>query len=183
MTTSNDLIKKILDIDVDEQLVVIVLGIILCIFNYYFKENIFIITNILITTFVISLYDVYIKKVLLFSVCDNYHKLIINNVVTIVIINFLSKVIRNYSDPNLNILYYFNLIFACFFYQTIVFKLYDYNNICDKRLRTTAKTIMKLATIHILSSYLNDLDFDKDWFDFSFSQLVNFSLFNAVFVE
>jgi hypothetical protein len=183
MGFSNDIIKQIFDIDVDEELVVIVLGIILFLFNYFYKENIFIVTNILISTFVISLYDVYIRKILLFNICDDYHKLIVNNIITIIVINFLSRIIRNYSDEKLNFLYYFNLAFACFFYETIVFKLYNYNDIYDKRLRSVAKTIMRLATIHILSSFLNDTDFDKEWFDFSFSQLVNFSLFNVAFVE
>lgn len=183
MTVSNNLIKQIFNIDVNEQFVVIVLGIILYLFNVYYKKNAFMITNILITTFVISLYDVYIKKIILFNICDNYHKLIVNNIITIIIINFLTRIIRDYSDDKLNIIYYFNLAFACFFYETIVFKLYDYNNICSKRLRNVTKTIMRLATIHILSSFLNDSDFDKDWFDFSFSQLANFSLFNVAFIE
>lgn len=178
---SNEIIKKIFDIDVKEEFVVLVLGIILVLFNYYIGNNISMISNILITTFVVSLYDVFIKQYLVFNNCDDYYKLIINNTITIIVINFLSRIIRDISDPKINNMYYFNLIFACLFYETIVFKLYNYNNICDSRLRSVTKTIMRLATIHIMSSFLNDTDFDKDWFDFSFSQIFNFSLFNIAF--
>jgi hypothetical protein len=167
----------------DEELIVLILGLLLYYFHYFYKDNIFIITNIIITTFVVSLYDVFIRKILLFNVCDEYYKLVINNTITIIIISFLSTIIKNFNDNNLNFVYYFNLAFACFFYETIVFKLYNYNNICDTRLRNVTKTIMRLATIHIMSSFLNDTDFNKKWFDFSFGQLFNFALFNTVFIE
>ena len=65
--------------------------------------------------------------------------------------------------------------------KTIIFKLYNYNNLCNNKLRVMTKTIMRLATIHILSNYLNDADFDKKWFDFALAQMTNYSLFNAVF--
>lgn len=181
MKIINKLIKNYFDISDD--LILVIMGIILIIFNYFYPNNTSIITSIIITTFVVSLYDVYIKQILLFNECDDYYKLIINNTITIIIINFLSSVIKNFSDPNLNIIYYFNLAFACFFYETIIFKLYNYNNICDIRLRNVTKTIMRLATIHILSSFLNDTDFDKEWFDFSFGQIFNFALFNSAFIE
>jgi hypothetical protein len=170
-------------INLDEETIILILGLLVLYFNYYLKSNLSIIMNIIITTFVVSLYDVYIKKILLFNITNDYYKLIINNVVTIIVISFLSTIIKNYSDPNLNFVYYFNLAFACFFYETVIFKLYNYNNICDIRLRNITKTIMRLATIHILSSFLNGTDFDKTWFDFSFGQLFNFALFNTAFIE
>ena len=179
--TSNEIIKQIFNIDVQEELVVLILGVILVLFNYYIGNNVSMISNILITTFVVSLYDVFIKKILVFDNCNDYYKLIINNTITIIIINFLSRIIRDITDPKISIMYYFNLIFACLFYETIVFKLYNYNNICDFRLRSVTKTIMRLATIHIMTSFLNNTDFDKNWFDFSFSQIFNFSLFNVAF--
>ena len=38
--------------------------------------------------------DVFLKKILLFNVDNNYYKLIINNVITIVIIDFLIYLIH-----------------------------------------------------------------------------------------
>jgi hypothetical protein len=73
------------------------------------------------------------------------------------------------------------LAFACFFYELIVFKLYNYNNLCNQKLRTMTKTIMRLATVYILSNYLIDGKFDKDWFDISTAGLLNFSLYNLIF--
>ena len=167
----------------DQELILLIVATLLYYVTYFYKDNIPMITSILITTFVVALYDVFLKKILLFNICDDYYKLVINNTITIIIISFLSTIIRNYNDSNLNFVYYFNLAFGCFFYETIVFKLYNYNNICDKRLRNITKTIMRLATIHILSSFLNDTDFNKKWFDFSFGQMFNFALFNTVFIE
>ena len=167
----------------DENVIVLILGLLVYYFHFYLHDNVAIITNIIITTFVVSLYDVYIRKLFLFDTCDDYYKLILNNAITIVIISFLSTVIKNFNDSNLNFIYYFNLAFACFFYETIVFKLYNYNNICDIRLRNITRTIMRLATIHIMSSFLNDTDFNEKWFNFSFGQMFNFALFNTVFVE
>jgi hypothetical protein len=50
-------------------------------------------------------------------------------------------------------------------------------------LRTSTKIILRLATIHILASYLNGEAYDKNWFDFSFGQIFNFSLFSTAFNE
>ena len=114
-----------------------------------------------------------------------YYKFVINNVITIVIIDLLINVINNglYSNDQLCPFYYFNLAFACFFYETIVYKLFNYNELCNERLRSITKTIMRLATIHILSNFLNGKPYDSKWFDFSFGQIFNFSFFNTVFAE
>jgi hypothetical protein len=153
---------------------------------YYFhilSEQKFLITNIIITSFVLACYDIFLKKILLFSDVDDYYKLIINNIVTIVVIDLLINFIKDTSNPNLNFVYYFNLAFACLFYETIIFKLYNYNGLCNKRLRDMTKVIMRLATIHILSNFLNGNDYNKSWFDFSFAQIFNFALFDTVFSE
>ena len=100
-----------------------------------------------------------------------------------VVIDFLISFIKDCSNPDLNFIYYFNLAFGCLFYDTIVHKLYNYNGLCNKRLRSITKTIIRLATIHILSNFLNGNDYDKSWFDFSFGQLFNFALFDTVFSE
>lgn len=167
---------------IQPEILIVILGIALY-YLHYLSEQKFLITNIIITSFVLATYDLFLKKILLFSVVDDYYKLIINNIITIVVIDFLINFIKDISNPKLNFMYYFNLAFACLFYETIIFKLYNYNGLCNKRLRDMTKVIMRLATIHILSNFLNDGEYDKTWFDFSFAQIFNFALFDAVFSE
>lgn len=169
-------------IGIQSEFLLIILGLALYYFHYL-SEQTFLITNIIITSFVLATYDIFLKKILLFSVTDDYYKLIINNIITIVVIDFLINYIKDNSNSKLNFINYFNLAFACLFYETIIFKLYNYNGLCNKRLRSITKTIMRLATIHILSNFLNGNDYDKTWFDFSFSQIFNFALFDTVFSE
>jgi hypothetical protein len=164
------------------EILLIILGIILF-YLHFLSEQKFLITNIIIVSFVLACYDVFLKKILLFAVTDDYYKLVINNMITIVVIDFLIKFIKDYTHPELNFLFYFNLAFSCLFYESIIFKLYNYNSLCNKRLRSMTKTIMRLATIHILSNFLNGREYDKDWFDFSFGQIFNFALFDTVFSE
>ena len=176
----NNIISSL--IGIPSELLLIILGLALYYFHYLSEQK-FLITNIIITSFVLATYDIFLKKILLFTVTDDYYKLIINNMITIVIIDFLINYIKDNSNQNLNFIYYFNLAFACLFYETIIFKLYYYNGLCNKRLRSITKTILRLATIHILSNFLNGNDYDKSWFDFSLSQIFNFALFDTVFSE
>jgi FlaA1/EpsC-like NDP-sugar epimerase len=164
------------------EILLVILGLAMY-YLHYLSEEKFLITNIIITSFVLACYDLFLKKILLFSVTDDYYKLIINNIITIIVIDFLINFIKDTSNPKLNFIYYFNLAFACLFYETIVFKLYNYNGLCNKRLRDMTKVIMRLATIHILSNFLNDGEYGKTWFDFSFAQIFNFAFFDAVFSE
>ena len=165
--------------NINEELLILILGFFL--YNYYYlleRKSIFL--NIVITSFVLAIFDVFLKKILLFNIDNNYYKFVINNVITIVVIDFLIFCIHgNLKDKSY--WNYLNLAFGCLFYETIVFKLYNYNNLCNQRLRTITKTIMRLATIHILSNFMGNLPFDKEWFDNSFAQLFNFSMFNIVF--
>lgn len=167
-------------IGISSEFLLIIIGLLLYYFHYLSEQK-FLITNIIISSFVLAIYDVFLKKILLFSVNDDYYKFIINNVITIVTIDLLITIIKDKSNPKLNFLNYFNLAFSCLFYETIVFKLYNYNGLCNKRLRSVTKTIMRLATIHILSNFLNGTEYNKSWFDFSFGQLFNFALFDTVF--
>ena len=169
-------------IGVNPEILLVILGISMY-YLHYLSEEKFLITNIIITSFVLACYDLFLKKILLFAVIDDYYKLIINNIITIVVIDFLINFIKDTSSPKLNFVYYFNLAFACLFYETIIFKLYNYNGLCNKRLRDMTKVIMRLATIHVLSNFLNGGEYDKNWFDFSFAQIFNFALFDAVFSE
>lgn len=179
-TNLNNILCSISGIQPEFVLIIMGLALYYC---HYLSEQKFLITNIIITSFVLATYDIFLKKILLFAVTDDYYKLIINNIITIVIIDLLINWIKDNSNPKINFIYYFNLAFACLFYETIIFKLYNYNGLCNQRLRTVTKTIMRLATIHILSNFLNGQDYDKSWFDFSFSQIFNFALFNTVFSE
>lgn len=169
-------------IGVNTDIIIIILGALLYYFNYL-SEKRYLITNIIITTFVLAVFDLFLKKILLFNVSNDYYKFVVNNMITIVVIDLLINVITNglYNNPKLTFVNYFNLAFACFFYETIVFKLFNYNNLCTQRLRTITKTIMRLATIHILSNFLNGYAYDEIWFDFSFGQLFNFCFFTTVF--
>ena len=168
-------------IGINNEILLVGLSLLFYYFNYYLYENKFLITSIITTTFILAIYDVFLKKILLFSVNNDYYKFIINNVITIVVIDFLINIIKDNTNPKLNFINYFNLAFSCLFYETIIFKLYNYNGLCNGRLRSVTKTIMRLATIHILSNFLNGNDYDKSWFDFSFGQIFNFALFDTVF--
>lgn len=180
MASLNRIICKITGLDME--IILLILSLLLYLFHIL-TDNHSLIASIIVTSFVLALYDVFLKKILLFSVTNEYYKLIINNVITIVVIDFLIKFIKNMYDPKINFLFYFNIALSCIFYETIVFKLYNYNNLCNKRLRNTTKTIIRLTTIHILSNFLNGYDFDEEWFNFSFGQIFNFVLFDTVFSQ
>lgn len=176
----NQIVENI--VGISPETLIVILGIAMYYFHYLSDKK-FLITNIIITSFVLACYDLFLKKILLFNVVDDYYKLIINNIITIVVIDFLITFIKDTSNQKLNFINYFNIAFACLFYETIIFKLYNYNGLCNKRLRDMTKVIMRLATIHILSNFLNGEEYDKTWFDFSFAQVFNFALFDAVFSE
>jgi len=147
----------------------------------YFNLNIQI-NNMIATCFVIAIFDIVFKKILLLDVKDNYYCFIINNIITILTIYMLTFIITrsyNYCTP----LFFFNLAFACLFYETIVFKLYNYNNFYNKRLRTFTKLIIRLATIHIMVNFLNNKDYDDEWFNLAFTQIIQFSLYEILFCE
>lgn len=180
MGVINDIIGNFFGLQ--PEYLIVILGIALY-YLHFLSEQKFLITNIIITSFVLACYDLFLKKILLFAVVDDYYKLIINNIITIVVIDFLINFIKDMSNPKINFMYYFNLAFSCLFYETIIFKLYNYNGLCNKRLRNMTKVIIRLATIHILSNFLNDGEYNKTWFDFSFAQIFNFALFDAVFSE
>ena len=163
----------------DQKYIIIILSILLYYINFY-TSNTFLFTNIIITTLVLAIFDVFLKNYLLFNVNNEYYAFVINNVITIITIHIMVSILKNdYEKINVSDMAY--IAFSCLFYELIVFKLYNYNNLCNMRLRNSTKTIMRLATIHILSNFLSQRPFDKSWFDNSFAQLFNFSLFNIVF--
>lgn len=168
-------------LDVDEELLLIFLGLMLYCFNYLsdFKS---IVISIIITSFVLLIFDLLLKDIFLLNAKNDYCKFVINNMISIVIIDYLIYFI-NGTSKNKTFYTYLNLAFACIFYETIVFKLYNYNNLCNDRLRVISKTIMRLATIHVFSNFLDKKPYDEEWFTFSYSQLFNFSLFNSIFYD
>lgn len=180
MSSLNKIVGDI--VGISPEILIIILGIAMYYLHYLSNQKL-LITNIIITSFVLACYDLFLKKILLFNVVDDYYKLIINNIITIVVIDLLITFIKDTSNPKLNFITYFNIAFACLFYETIIFKLYNYNRLCNKRLRDMTKVVMRLATIHILSNFLNGGEYDKTWFNFSFAQVFNFTLFDAVFSE
>ena len=166
-------------IQLDNKIYIVLLGIILYFLNLYKWED-GLLLNILVTTFCLALFDVFLKNILLFNITDNYYIFIVNNIITILTINIMFYIFKKKYEK-ISFTNLMNIAFSCLFYETIIFKLYNYNNLCNNKLRVMTKTIMRLATIHILSNYLNDADFDKKWFDFALAQMTNYSLFNAVF--
>jgi len=177
--TINNTLSNIMGLD--SEIFVIISGGLLYYFQYLCNQK-SVLINIITTAFVLGIFDIFIKKLFLTNIHNEYYQIVINNILTIVIIDFLYYLIRNEKEVK-NINNYFNLAFACFFYETIVFKMYNYNNLCNTKLRSITKTIMRLATIHILSNYLNGKAYDNIWFNFSFAQLFNMSLFDTVFTE
>ena len=161
------------------ELLIIILG--FCI--YFFYDDIVMIRSIIVTAFVLSIFDLYLKNIILLKTNNDYHIFIINNIITILTIDILTTAIHDKNNPKFSFINYLNIAFACLFYETIVFKLYNYNNLCNYRLRSITKTIMRLATIHILSTYISEDKFDDKWFNFSFSQIFSFSLYNTIFQE
>ena len=169
------------NLNIGEEYIIIIAGLLLYYFHYLSVQK-FIFTNIIITCFALACYDMYLKKILLFDVQNDYYRFIINNVITILVVDLLINLIKNgFSGDNLTIVYYFNIAFACIFYETIVYKLFNYNNLYNSKLRSMTKTIMRLATISILSTFLDDANYDSNWFDLEFSKLFNFLLFNCIF--
>lgn len=168
-------------LNINEELLILIAGFFLYNFNILLERK-SIILNIVITSFVLAIFDVLLKKILLFNTNNNYYKFVINNVITIVSIDFLIYFMHG-NLKNKSYWNYLNLAFACLFYEMIIFKLYNYNNLCNQKLRNISKTIMRLATIHLFSNFLDQKPYDEEWFNFSFGQIFNFSLFNIAFAD
>ena len=176
---SNNILANLLNIN--EELLILLAG--FFIYNFYFlldRRSIFM--NIVITSFILAIFDLFLKKILLLDAKNDYYKFVINNVITILVIDFLIFLVNGKLHTK-TIWSYINLAFSCLFYEMIIFKLYNYNNLCNQRLRTITKTIMRLATIHVFSNLLDQKPYDQEWFNFSFSQIFNFLLFNIAFVD
>jgi hypothetical protein len=174
----NELMENITQIE--QKYLIFILPIILFIIKKYSKTNL--ISQILITCIALSIFDIYLKKIILINNTDEYYIFIINNIISVVIINFLIYLIDYSLDYN-NFISLFYIAFACLFYELIVFKLYNHNNLCNQKLRNMTKTIIRLTTINIIYRFLQKEPYDKYWFDRSISQLCNILLFSIIFVN
>jgi hypothetical protein len=179
MAKLSDIIQDISGINKNNLL--ILTGIIFFYFNFFNSQK-NIVINIFITCFALIVFDLFIKDAIKINITDNYYNLIINNTIVILVIDLLFFIFRkNYDYMNFN--YFFNVAFASVFYETIIYKLYNYNSLCNSRLRTISKITMRLGTIHILSNFLSNKAFDIAWFNFAFPQLFNIILFEIIFNE
>lgn len=175
----NNVISKITNIK--EKYLIVILIIIFVILNKYSKIN-GIFKQIIVVTIVLSIFDVFLKKIILFQNTNEYYIFVINNIISIVVINLLIYFInQNINQDTFTSLLY--IAFSCLFYELIVFKLFNYNNLCNEKLRNITKIIMRLSTINILYRFLEQKPYDQYWFNKSFSQLSNFLLFGLVFVD
>lgn len=159
----------------------ILAGIILFYFNYLNPQK-NIVVNIFITCFILIIFDLFIKDNIKVNINDNYYNLIINNTIVILVIDLLFFIFKSNFDY-MNVTYFFNVAVSSIFYETIIFKLYNYNGLCNSRLRSASKITMRLGTIHILSNFLSNKAFDQTWFNFVFPQLFNIILFEILFNE
>ena len=167
--------------NIKQQNIIFILIIILIIINKYSViDGLF--KQIIIVTIVLAIFDVFLKKNLLFENSDEYYIFIINNIISMVLINFLIFFINNNLQKDTFITLFY-IAFACLFYELIVFKLLNYNNLSNTKLRDMTKIIMRLSTINILYRYLEQKPYNKYWFNKSFSQLCNFLLFSIVFIH
>ena len=66
------------------ELIVFFLGLVVLYINYI-SAHAFLFTSIIITTFALALYDVFLKKILLFAVDNDYYRFIINNIIIFLI--------------------------------------------------------------------------------------------------
>ena len=173
----NHIIEQITHIE--QKYLIVFLSAILLTLNSFENTN-KLITQIIITTIVLAIFEVFLKKIILFKNTNEYYIFIINNTISIVVINLLTFLINsNLTKDNFISLFY--IAFACLFYELIVFKLNNYNNLGNQKLREMTKIIMRLTTINILYRFLQNEPYDKFWFDKSLSQLFNFLLFTSIF--
>ena len=76
----------------EQKYIIIILSLLLYYINFY-TSNTFIFTNIIITTLVLAIFDVFLKKYLLLNVKNEYYAFVINNVITIVVINIMIAIL------------------------------------------------------------------------------------------
>jgi hypothetical protein len=178
MVQLNNVVEKI--VPFDRNILLLIVGTILLYSSYNSIDNLMI--NIFIILFVLIIFDIFIKDNIKINIENKYHKLILNNTIVILTIDLLFLIFKgDYKSIQFN--YFASIAFSNIFYETVVFKLNNYNNLCTSRLRTVSKITTRMATIHILSNFLNNKPYDLDWFNFSFPQLFNIIILEIFFNE
>lgn len=167
-------------LNTNNEFFVLIGAFLLYLFKYEQKNSKSLFISLITTSFVLALFDVIFKKIILLNVDGDFNKFVVNNIITIFTINMLFYILNNSTDK-ITFENFFHIGLAILFYEVIIFKLLNYNNIIDCRLRSVTKIIMRLATVHILANYLNNKPFDEEWFNFSFAQIFNFSLVAIIF--
>jgi hypothetical protein len=178
MVQLNNIVEDI--IPIDKNILLLIFGAILLYSSYNSINNMAI--NIFIILFVLIIFDIFIKDNIRINIDNKYHKLIINNTIVILTIDFLYLLFKG-DTKTMNFNYFFTIAFSNIFYETVVHKLNNYNSLCTSRLRTVSKITTRMATIHILSNFLNNKPYNKEWFDFSFPQLFNIIILEIFFNE
>jgi len=178
MVQLNDVVEKI--VPLDRNILLLILAAILLYSSYNSIDNLMI--NIFIIIFVLIIFDIFIKKNIRIDMPNKYHKLIINNTIVILTIDFLFLLFKGEIN-SINFNYFSSIAFSNIFYETVIFKLNNYNNLCTSRLRILSKITSRFATIHILSNLLNNKPYDLNWFNFSIPQLFNIIILEILFNE
>ena len=178
MVQLNNVVEKI--VPFDRNILLLVVGTILLYSSYNSLNNLTI--NIFILLFVLIIFDIFIKDNIKINLDNKYHKLILNNTIIILTIDFLFLIFKgDYKLIQFN--YFTSIALSNIFYETVIFKLNNYNNLCTSRLRTLSKITARMATIHILSNFISNKPYDINWFDFSFPQLFNIIMLEIFFNE
>lgn len=178
MVQLNNVVEKI--VPFDQNILLLIFGSILLYSSYNSIDNLMI--NIFIILFVLIIFDIFIRENIRINMDNKYHKLIINNTLVILTIDFLFLLFKG-EYKLLRLDYFASIAFSNIFYETVIYKLNNYNNLCTSRLRTVSKLTTRLATIHILSNFLCNKSYDKDWFNFSVPQLLNIIILEIFFNE
>jgi hypothetical protein len=178
MVQLNNVVEKI--VPFDRNILLLIIGAILLYASYNSINNLM--NNIFIILFILIIFDIFIKDNIIKNLDNKYHKLIINNTIILLTIDLLYLIFKgNYKAIQFS--YFVSIAFSNIFYETVIFKLNNYNNLCTSRLRTVSKITARMATIHILSNFLNNKPYDLEWFNFSFPQLFNIIILEIFFNE
>ena len=178
MVQLNNVVEKI--VPFDRNILLLAVGAILLYSSYNSLDNLMI--NIFVLLFVLIIFDVFIKDNIRINLGNKYHKLILNNTLVIIIIDFLFLIFKG-DYKSIQFSYFASIAFSNIFYETVIYKLNNYNNLCTSRLRTLSKITARMSTIHVLSNLINNKPYDKNWFDFSFPQLFNIIMLEIFFNE
>jgi len=178
MVQLNNVVEKM--VPFDKNIILLVVGAILLYSSYNSINNLM--NNIFIILFVLIIFDIFIKDNIRINLNNKYHKLILNNTIIIIVIDLLYFILKG-DYKSIQFEYFASIAFSNIFYETVIYKLNNYNNLCTSRLRTVSKITARMATIHILSNFISNKLYDLDWFNFSFPQLFNIIILEIFFNE